>query len=61
MLLLDAGGGCDTLPYGQEPESGELLQFSEHQDAVSLRLWLWAPGASGGCLCWLTTTGLWDV
>lgn len=25
LLLLDAGGGCDAPPNGQEPEGGQLL------------------------------------
>lgn len=61
LLLLDAGGGCDALSYGQEPEGDELLQLSQHQDVVPLCLWLRAPRAGGGCLSRCATTGLRDA
>lgn len=61
LLLLDAGGGRDALPHGQEPEGGELLQLSQCQDAVSLCLWLRAPSAGGGYLCQRAATGLRDA
>lgn len=61
LLLLDAGGSRDALPDGQEPEGGELLRLTQHQDAVPLCLCLWVPRAGGAHLRQHTATGLRDA